>query len=160
MFDANTYFENLTNSLKLTKGKYISCEVSGIDNLEGVLEKSKRNKYFVAVDDTASGQTVFKDGAYWDRRPVTVFILAKFDYPNMVKRRPKLEETKLIHKKFLSKMIKDRLDFESNLTYLRVNEKMPYHEIPGFFAMGCTGIYFTFAVDNPLDLRHDANDWE
>lgn len=159
MFDANTYFENIVNSLKLTKDKYKFCKVSGVDQLEEVLQESKRSKYFFAVDDTADGQTFQKGGGYWERRPITVFILAKFDYPNMNKRQPKLEETRVIYRKVLSKMIKDRSVLESDLNYLQT-DKVEFHEIPGFFAMGSTGIYFTFVVDNPVTLVYDESEWE
>ena len=92
MFDPITYMKNLHWELKITREKYSFATVSGVNELEEVLENSKRNDYFFAVDDSQDGFTYRLGGGYFERRPYTVFILGKAAYGNMEARGEVLAE--------------------------------------------------------------------
>lgn len=156
MFDPVTYFETLTKTLKLTKDTYHFTQVSGLESLEGIISNRKDHDHFIAVDDSENGALLKISGGYFNRRPITVFICASADYGNPVQRQSLLTEFRKIHKSFISKLIKDKaiqglLPFDFT--------RIPYYEIPGFFADGCVGLYFMFYTDEPTKLIFDATDW-
>lgn len=155
IFDPVTYMEQLHGQLKLTKDKYKFTKVSGVGNLEGVLENSRGNKFFFAVDDSQDGTTFRGAGAgYFERRPYTVFILGKADYGDFETRKQVLSEAKAIYRAILSRLIADKL----NIPVLDV-QRIAFYEVPPAFATGCSGIYFIFHVENPVNLMYDATDW-
>ena len=155
MFDPVTYMQQLHGQLNLLKDKYLFTKVSGLNALEGVLENSKRHKYFFAVDDSQDGTTFRGAGAgYFERRPYTVFILGKAEYGDMDARATVLEEAKTIYRHLISRMIKDKLAIPViNL------ERIQFYEVPPAFATGCSGLYFIFNVENPVSLVYDAGAW-
>lgn len=155
MFDPIVYMQTLHQSMKLTATKYKFEVVSGVDALEGVLEHSRRNKYFFAIVDSQDGST-FRGagGTYFERRPYTVFILGAAEYGNMVQRATVLAEAKEIFRNILSKLILDK----RTLPVLDV-EKIQFYEVPPAFATGCSGLYFIFNIENPINLVHDATAW-
>lgn len=158
MFNSVEYFKTLTSSLKLTKNKFVSRKVSGIKNLEGIIS-DRANDKFVAVDDTDDGNTYQGAGGGWfRRRTVVIFILQKYSITNMDERETKLEECRVIRKKFQARIVRDSNNIEE-LTYLD-KQRMPDFEIDEYFANGSTGLYFMISFNEPTELIDDDNDWE
>ncbi len=157
MWNSIAYFETLTNSLKLTKGKFVPKRVSGISNLEGIIADRENDK-FTAVDDTDDGYTFQGAGGGWfKRRTVIVFILQKYDIKNMIDRETKLNECRTIMNRFQSKIIADAQELEELLYFDKT--RMPHYEIDEYFANGCTGLYFMISFNEPTDLIYDASEW-
>ncbi|WP_372775662.1 hypothetical protein [Mangrovibacterium sp.] len=153
MFNPIPYLQQLHGQLNLLKDKYKFVKVSGLNALEGILENSRREKYFFAVDDSQDG-TTFRNGGYFERRPYTVFILGKADYGNMEQRAAVLEEAKTIYHHIMSRLIKDK-----NSIQVLDLERVRFYEVPPAFATGCSGLYFIFNVENPVNLVFDAEAW-
>jgi len=155
MFDPIAYMKTLHAKMKLTVTKYRFETVSGVDSLEGILEHSRRDKYFFAVDDSQDG-TTFRGagGTYFERRPYTVFIVGQAEYGNMVKRAEVLTEAKAIFRTVLSKLILDK----RTIPVLDV-ERIQFYEVPPAFATGCSGLYFIFNVEIPVNLVYNGADW-
>ncbi len=154
MFDPVAYMQILHDQLIITKDKYKFVPVSGVGNLEGILENSRRHKYFFAVDDSQDGTTFRGAGGYFERRPYTVFIVGKADYGDMQKRGEVMEEAKTIYRHLVSRLIKDKLQ----LPVIDL-ERIRFYEVPPAFATGCSGLYFVFNVENPVNLVYDAAAW-
>ncbi len=156
MFDPVTYFENLTNSLKLTKDKYRFVKVDGIDALEGILSNIKKASSFIAVDVSENGAIVKGGGGgYFNRRPTTIFITAACS--DVENKEVLFKEFRQIKRAFLSKLIKDRAEADQFLLDL---ERTPYYEVPSQFAAGQVGIYFMIYNDEPTNLAYDQSEWE
>ena len=155
MFDPITYMKTLHSKMKLTTSKYRFETVSGLNALEGILDHSRTDKYFFAVDDSQDGMT-FRGagGTYFERRPYTVFILGKADYGKMDQRAAVLIEAKEIFRNILSKLILDK----KSISVLDI-ERIQFYEVPPAFAAGCSGLYFIFNVENPVNLVYDATAW-
>ena len=49
--------------------------------------------------------------------------------------------------------------FPAALAYL-ADDSIPFDEIPGEFAGGTAGLFFTFTVDIPLNLEYNGADWQ
>ena len=45
------------------------------------------------------------------------------------------------------------------MAYL-ADDSIPFDEIPGEFAGGTAGLFFTFTVDIPLNLEYNGADWQ
>lgn len=156
MFDPIVYMKALHGKMKATKTKYRFETVSGVNALEGILEHSRRDKYFFAVDDSQDGVTVRgAGGTYFERRPYTVFIIGQVAYGDMGKRSEVLTEAKAIFRTILSKLILDK----RTIPVLDI-ERIQFYEVPPAFATGCSGLYFIFNIDNPVNLVYNATDWD
>ena len=158
MWNAVDYFETLNGKLKLTKGLYTFCRVSGLNYLEGILSAPKSATAYLAVDDSDDGVTIKKGGSFYNRRSIVVYILKKYDFKDQIDREEKLNECRVIHKKLLTKLIKDSNEVD-DLMYLDQN-RTPFHEVAGMFVSGTTGIYFITTLDEPVELIYDDNDWD
>lgn len=158
MWNAVDYFENLNGTLKLTKGIFTFCRVTGLNYLEDIISAQKSATAYLAVDDSDDGMTICQGGGFSNRRSVVVYILKKYDFKSQPDRESKLNDCRLIHKKLLSRLIKDSNEVD-DLVYLDKN-RIPYHEVEGMFVAGTTGIYFIMTLDESIDLVYDGNDWE
>jgi len=155
MFNPITYLQQLHTELNLLAAKYKFVKVSGLNALEGILQNTRREKYFFAVDDSQDGTTFRGAGAgYYERRPYTVFILGKADYGDMETRAAVLEEAKAIYRHIMSRLIKDKVSIQ-----VIDLERVRFYEVPPAFATGCSGLYFIFNVENPVNLVYDATAW-
>lgn len=160
MWNAITYFQTLATKLKATKTNYCFCRVSGINNLEDVLANGQRYKAFFAVDDSDDGVTIQRGGGYFNRRAIVVYILKKYKITDMTDRENTMNECRSIYKSILSKLIKDCSDYSPfELSYLD-KTRIPYHEVPGMFAVETTGLYFILTIEEPIELVYDATEWE
>ena len=157
MWNAVPYFENISNKLKLTAGKYHFCRVTGLGYLEDVLANMKTKNAFFAVDDSDDGMTIRKGGAYFNRRSVVIYILKKYNFLRQDEREAVLQETRAIREKITSRLIKDSNEVEE-MYYLN-KDRMPYHEVSGYFAAGTAGVYFIVTIEEPVNLCYDASDW-
>jgi hypothetical protein len=156
MFDPVAYMQDLHGKLKALKTKYKFTMVSGTDALEGVLQNSRHEKYFFAIDDSEDGITYRgAGGGYFERRQYSVFILGKATYGDMTKRAEVMNEARSIYRSLVSRIIKDK-----NIIPVVNTEQIRFNEVPPAFATGCSGLYFHFTVENAVDLKYNAADWE
>lgn len=155
MFDPVQYMQDLHRKLKaLATYKFVT--VSNVDNLEGILQNSRHESNFFAVDDSEDGITYRgAAGGYFERRQYTVFILGKADYGDLVKRAEVIAQARGIFRSIESKLIKDK----NSIPVLNI-EQIRFSEVPPAFASGCSGLFFNFTVENPVDLRYNAGEWE
>lgn len=151
--------QGLHGSLNLTKDNYKFTTVSGIAALEGVASNSKKYGKIFAVDDSEDGQTLRGgSGGYFERRTYTVFILIKTPWGDVDKRAAALTEARTIFRNLVTRLIKDRAALANQLTTLDTSN-IRFHEVPPAFATGFSGVYFTFLVENPVNLTYDAGNW-
>lgn len=155
MFDFVTYMRTLHGKLKATKTAYTFTRVSGTNDLEEVLENTRRKTKYFVVDDSQDGIT-FRGagGSFFERRAYTIYLLVQTTAGNMDTRETILTQVREIFRSLMSRLIKDKLtipvvDFD----------RVSFFEVPPTFGNGSCGIYFTFYVQNPVDLKYDGADW-
>ncbi|MDD4490395.1 MAG: hypothetical protein PHD30_07840 [Paludibacter sp.] len=160
IFDAHTYFEKeVRDKMKLAvNGNYQYSRVSSMQHLEEVIDGFRYHKAFFAVDDTEDGFTFQKGGGYMDRKTIVVYVLKQYRYGDMQSQKDALAECRKIYKTVLKKLIRDKSRLENDMVYL-VTERIPYNEIPGYFANGCTGLFFIIPVNIPTNLCYDSEEW-
>lgn len=157
MFNPVAYFRKIKNTLKLTKGKYFFGKCTSLSNVEDLLDKQKKYKDFLILQYVSDGITVSSGSGFFDRKTCVLFILRKYKLQDQADREEKLAECRLIQAKIESKLLKDSREIES-LFYLN-KQRMPYFELPGFFAAGTCGLYMVIGWDDPKDLCYNADDW-
>lgn len=159
VFNVIDYLGTLQRGLKRTTA-YQFCRISDPKSMEEVIQNSKRSERFFAVDDSQEGITFRGDGGGWfERRPVVVFLLGKLSkWPDMDGREDILEEMRGIYRQLLARLIHDQSFYEA-LSYMD-EENISFDEIPGEFAGGTAGLFFTFTVDIPVNLEYDESEWE
>ena len=158
MWDAVQYFTNLNSRLKLTRDKYVLCRATGLANLEDLINNSQKHQNFTVVDDSDDGVTIRRGGGYFNRRSVVVYILKKYKFKSQEDRAEKLTEVRQVYSRFLSRLLRDSNTLPE-LSYLD-KTRIPYHEVPGFFAAGTAGLYFIITLDEPVDLQFVEEHWD
>ena len=158
MWNAVSYFENLSAKLLVAKGTYKFCRVSGLNHLDDVLANMIKHNAFFAVDDSDDGVTISRGSGYFNRRAVVVYVLKKYKTTDMISRETALNECRKIHTSLLTKLIKDSNEVPE-LQFLD-KSRIPYHELPGMLAAGTTGLYFILTIEEPVNLVYNAAEWE
>ena len=159
MLDFLRYIQELTNTNRLAKKHgFHPCTCTGVGYLEGMLNSLRSHPAFVCTTDTCEESTARHGGAWFRRRVFTVFILHRFN-PRMQRTYHEAMDTcRELFRQFHSRFIKDECALQSRLTYLGV-EEVRSRELGGQFLNGCTGLYFTIAIDEPIDLRYNDDEW-
>lgn len=159
-FDLEKYFLDMAADNRLAnKHGFYPCTCSGVDSLQGVLDEFRKKANFICVEDTNDGATIQRGGGWFQKRIVTVFILARYRFNDMDDRREKLNTCRQIFRQFKSRMIvdKDRLDNELvTINLSRIMKK----ELSQYFISGCTGLYFMVEFDEPENLCYNEAEWE
>lgn len=159
-FDAHTYFKGLASHNKLAvKHGFYPCSCSGINSLEDVLDQLRKQKAFVCVDDTNDAAIQCRNGAWFQRRVFTVFLMIRYEMMNMTDRAEKLDICRQIFRQMHSKMIIDKMSSDGDLAYLNVEDVM-VREFGEYFISGCTGLYFTVDSYEPVNLCYNDDDWQ
>jgi hypothetical protein len=160
MFNSYDYFADICAKNKLTvSGKYKFCRVTGLGNLEEVIQNFKREQAYFCIDDTNDGYTYrSQGGGYFERRMYIVYLLKKYPLNDMQKQHDALDECRRIYRSVCTKLVKDRSRLENDLIYL-LTDRLPYYEMEGYAISGVTGLYAMISVDEPVNLCYNANDW-
>lgn len=159
-FDAYKYFSELGEKLKIAKdNEYYPCKVTGLANMEEVINSYQKKKAYLAIDDTNDGHT-FKSsgGGYFEKKQYIIFILRKYAHNNMDQQKEYLQQCRQIYRSICKRLIKDKSKLINNMIYLNT-DRIPFYEIEGYGIAQCTGLYFIITVDEPTNLCYDADEW-
>ena len=160
-FDAQEYFKGLNSKNRLAKrhGFYF-CTCSGIDSLQGPLEKFKKEKAFFCCDDVNDGQMYQgKGGGYYKRRTLTVFLMHRYTFNDEDDRLAKLKICRQLFRQISTRLLKDSKKLKSDLIYLGADNILS-SEFGQYFMNGCTGLYFMVDVEEPVDLKYNPDEWD
>lgn len=161
IFDATAYFTALAtrNKLARTEG-FVPVTSSGIDELEGIIDGLRTHKAFVCIDDT--GETAYRQesGGWFARRVWTVHILHRHKPGDMDDRARWLDVCRRVFRQLMSAIIADRyLGTTEGIWYVDLTQVLS-REYPQQFIDGLTGLYFTLAADEPLDMTINNDEWD
>lgn len=161
IFDATAYFTALARGNRLARQEgFAPVTSTGLDNLEGILDEMRSQRAFIAIDDT--GDTAYRkmSGCWYARRVWTVHVLHRYASGDLADRQKWLDVCRRVFRQMLARMIADRYaSAHEGLWYLDTTEVMS-REYPALFLDGVTGLYFTIAADEPLDLTVGDGEWE
>lgn len=159
-FDAFDYFSSICNTLKKSKDNgYYPCKVSGLANMEEVINAYQTQKAYFAIDDSNDGQ-IFKasGGGFFVRKMYVIYILKKFAFNNMDQQKEVMQECREIYHSVCKKLIKDKSLLANEMIYLNT-ERIPFYEMQGYLIAGCAGVYTMITIDTPINLCYDAAEW-
>lgn len=160
LFDAINYFKCMAGKNKLAKAnRFYPCACSGINSLEEVLAKFKKESAFVSVDDTNDGVTERRSGGFFKKRTFTVFIMKRYSFGDMASRQTSMDICRQLFRQMHSRMLKDRDNMGTKLIYMNT-DNVYSRELGEYFINGCTGVYFMVEVSEPINLMYDAEEWE
>ena len=158
MFNPVTYFKNLKETLKATNNNFFFGKSTSLSHLEDLLNNQRKHENFFIVQHVADGVTVSSGSGFFDKKSCVVFILKKYNIHDQDDRDTKLQECKQIQRSIESRLLIDSKK-EQPLFYLN-KQRMPYYELPGFFAAGTCGLYMVVSWEDPKDLCYDSTEWE
>lgn len=159
MFDYISYFQRLTKINRLAKThRFESCTCSGVDYLEGVLERFRTSSHLVCISDVCEESTFQQGGGWFRRRLITVFLLARFNPAKSGDRETQMALCRELYRQFVSYMLHERSGLSDKLLYLDLSD-IRSRELGGSFLNNCTGLYFMLAVDEPTDLIFRDTEW-
>lgn len=159
-FDSEAYFRNLCEHNILARDNgFRFCTCSGIESLQGPLDRFKTANAFFCLDDTNDGAvTRGRSGGWFKRRTFTVFLLHRYRLRDETDRSARLAVCRDLFRQLLSKMIVDSDDLSNELIYLNTGGVLS-RELGQYFMNGCTGLYFMIDVDEPVDLTFNSEEW-
>lgn len=159
-FDAEQYFSGICAKNKLASDySFKFCTCSGIETLQGPLEKFRTVNAFFCVDDTNDGALFQgKSGGWYKKRTFTVFIMHRYTFGTETSRQEALAVCRNLFRQVVSRMIVDSYDMKNELIYLHT-ETILSRELGQYFLNGCTGLYFMIDVSEPVDLKFDESEW-
>lgn len=159
-FDAEIYFANLCAKNRLAQDHdFTFCTCSGIQSLQGPLERFRSSKAFFCFDDTNDGALFQgKGGGWYKKRTFTVFIMHRYKILDEDSRRDALGLCRDLFRQIMSKMILDADDMKNDLIFLHTDNVLS-RELGQYFLNGCTGLYFMIDVSEPVDLVFDKSEW-
>lgn len=161
LFDYIGYFKGLWERNKLAQAeKFKWCTCSGIETLQGPLQQFRTANAFFCVDDTNDGATFRgRNGGWFKKRTVTVFLLHRYSMKDMSSYETALEKCRQLMQQLLTRMLTDEDALSNDMVYLRT-ESVLSRELGQYFLNGCTGLYFMVEVSEPVDLTYDASEWQ
>lgn len=159
-FNAEDYFKSLCSTNRLAKEhNFLTCTCSGIQSLEGPLEKYRTTNAFFCVDDVNDGQMYQgKGGGWYKRRTFTVFIMHRYKFGDEADRVAKLALCRQLFRQIATRLLVDSKKLRSDLIYLGV-ENILCRELGQYFLNGCTGLYFMIDVEEPVNLLYNPDEW-
>lgn len=159
-FDSETYFAGLCDMNRLAHAQgFKFCTCSGIESLQGPLDRFRTTNAFFCLDDTNDGQLFQgKNGGWFKQRTFTVFILHRYRFNDESDRAAKLAVCRSLFRQIMTKMIVDADDWRNELVYLHT-ENVLSRELGQYFLNGCTGLYFMIDVSEPVDLKYNIEEW-
>lgn len=159
-FDFQKYCSDLCRANRLAaENRFKFCTCSGIENLQGPLDRFRKDKAFFCVDDVNDGSLFAgKNGGWFKQRTLTVFIMHRHEFGNEDERLEKLRLCRELFSQVVSRMIVDADHLENELVYLKVDSILS-REFGEYFLNGCTGLYFMIDVFEPVDLRYNNSQW-
>ena len=159
-FDFNAYMARLTRQNLFAKAeKFHPCDCSGIRHLEGMLQNMRQHPAFACTSDVAEESTVSRGGGFFKRRVFTVFLVKRFRSGDMASYREALGTCRELMRQLHSKFLVDKDNLENELVFLNV-ANVKSRELGGQFLDSATGLYFTIAMDEPVDLTYNADEWD
>lgn len=159
-FDSEEYFSDLCNRNRMAVDNgFQFCTCSGLESLQGPLERFKSTNAFFCLDDTNDG-ALFRGrgGGWYKKRTFTVFILHRYKFSDEQDRAHQLAICRDLFRQILSRMVVDADDLQNNLIYLHTDTILS-RELGQYFMNGCTGLYFMIDVSEPVDLVFDKSEW-
>lgn len=159
-FDSETYFAEICerNALARENG-FTFCTCSGVNSLQGMVERFRSTKAFFCLDDTNDGNLFQgRSGGWFKKRTFTVFIMHIYDLKSMDSYSKALSLCRLLFSQIISKMLVDADDMSNEMVYLHT-ENILCRELGKYSLNGCTGLYFMIDVSEPVDLTFDESQW-
>lgn len=159
-FDAEAYFSRLCEKNRLAQERSFQfCTCSGIQSLQGPLDKFRSAKAFFCIDDTNDGALFQgKGGGWYKKRTFTVFIMHRYTFGDEGSRRDALAVCRNLFRQLMTKMIVDADFMKNELIYLHTDNVMS-RELGQYFLNGGTGLYFMIDVSEPVNLVFDSAEW-
>ncbi len=160
LFDGETYFSGLCSANRFAVGHgFRFCTCSGIETLQGPLQKFRDTNAFFCFDDTNDGSMFQgKNGGWFKKRTFTVFIMHRYELKRETTRVEALAICRELFRQICSRMIVDSDSLDNDLIYLHT-ENILSRELGQYFLNGCTGLYFMIDVSEPVDLKFDESEW-
>lgn len=160
LFDFHNYLSRTVSANRLARnGRYHYCSFSGIGYMEELLAGMRQHPAFVCLSDVTEDSVRQVGGGWFKRRTFTVFLLKRHDTRSMESYRAALDEVRELFRQLHTRFLRDEAALSNDLAYLRCDD-IRSRELGGQFLNGCTGLYFMLNIDEPIDLRYDAADWD
>lgn len=159
-FDAQLYFASLCLSNKLAREHgFKPCSCSGIESLQGPLEKFKKEKAFFCIDDVNDGQMYQgKGGGFYKKRTFTIFIMHRYTFNDESDRQTKLSICRQLFRQIATRLLLDSKKLLSDQVYLAADNILS-REFGQYFLNGCTGLYFMIDIEEPVSLVYNPDEW-
>lgn len=158
-WDAVDYFRELASKSVLARdGGFKFVRVSGLAALEEVVANMRKEKAFIAIDDTAEFTSSDSGSGYFEHKIYTVFFLHRFAVNDMDDSKRVMKLCKMLCRSFKSKLLVDAEKLKDALVY--IDDDFNGRDIGNALLNGVTGMYMTFSFGLPEDLTLNEEEWD
>ncbi len=158
-FPFPSYIDRLTlSNVMAQRLEFRPTVCSGINHLEGILQESLDHANFVCTSDICEESSYSRGGGFFKRRVFTVFIISRYEFGNNADQARKIADCRELFRQFHSRLLRDSQRLQDELIYMDT-ANIRSRELGGVFLNGCTGLYFMVTVDEPMDIRYNADEW-
>lgn len=159
-FDSEDYFSKLCQENRLAvDAKFHFCTCSGIQSLQGPLDRFRTANAFFCIDDTNDGALFQgKGGGWFKKRTFTVFLLHRYSLRDETARMSAMSICRKLFNQIMSRLIVDADDMKKDMIFLHTGNVMS-RELGQYFLNGCTGLYFMIDVSEPVNLIYRTDEW-
>ncbi len=159
-FDVYGYFENLCNQNKLAQANgFTFCRCTGIYYLQEAIDAFKSSIAYFCIDSTTDGEIFESNGGYYRKRIFTIFLLKRYRYNDMVDREAALSICRELFAQVYARMIYETIPLQEQYIWLNTRG-VKFREMAAELLDSCTGLYFVFDIDEPINLCYDGEAWE
>lgn len=162
IYQHSEYMEAIAGNLKdiaHSRNHIAFAEASTISMFEGLGELSTTVNFpcLVVIDDMASRLTDDRSDNLLDIPFYQFAILKQADINDSASHRKAREDAKKIAKKILSKIFKDKREYKNGLNNIQ-RDGISFAAI-GPVGDGAYGCLVTFTLQEPAEIKYNANDW-
>ncbi len=160
MINFYDYLEEICQKSKLAQEhNFRFCRVSGISGLEECVQNIQRTNAFFAVDDVTDGSVVKKNGHFFNRIILTVFLMKRFDIQRQDDFNAAMSVCRELRHQIFSRILHDSyFQKYKDLTYVDLSQSL-FRELEKAAIGGCTGTYIMFNIDIPTNYCYNAEEW-
>lgn len=159
MINIAELFERLIQKNRLAQQHHFHFTTfTATRDIEGVLAALRQESSIFAISDLTESKTYQSQGGAWfNRRIASAFILMRYRPKSRSDQAAQLGVCRELLRQIHSRLLMEQIETNS---LARVDtETLDYRELGAHFLDSATGIHFQMAIDEPIALCYNPQEW-
>lgn len=155
-FDSVAYFRALTQRNRLCRQlRFAFGQCAGLQGFYDMLAAASASPNHISIDDSSEGY-ITTSGKL--RTIKTVYLAMRHRAAGLQERAYCLEQMREIFRQFLSHLIRQKVRLEEQM--IEFDGSIQFSEIDSSFCTGAACAFFNIAIDQPINLCFNEDEWD